>query len=92
MTLTARYVPTERLFRLQGKTDADWGWIEIDWNGRVKRSPQHYELRPTMVLAKGLFHLDLLTPAVESALKTTISSHQKLEWTLEYAKRLQAAE
>lgn len=38
-------------------------------------------------LARALFHLDLLSPAVESALGVSISHHEKLEWTLEYEAR-----
>ncbi len=38
-------------------------------------------------LARALFHLDLLTPEVEAALKVNISAHQKIEWTLEYEER-----
>ncbi len=35
-------------------------------------------------LAKGLFHLGLLSPEIEAALKIAVSAHQKMEWTLEY--------
>ena len=43
-------------------------------------------------LARGLFYLNLLTSEVEASLQVAISAHQKAEWTLEYAKRLAAAE
>jgi len=39
------------------------------------------------IFVRALFKLDLLTPQVEECLGITISTHEKLEWTLEYEQR-----
>ena len=40
------------------------------------------------ILARALFHLDLLTPEVEITIRATISAHEKLEWKLEYEDKM----
>lgn len=41
------------------------------------------------VLACALFHLNLLTPEIEAALNISVTSHLKLEWTLEHKARME---
>lgn len=47
------------------------------------------DLADGLILAKGLLHLDLLTPEAEVALNASIFTRQKLEWTLEFLRRLE---
>jgi len=72
--------------------------IELNWDGSV--SADHLSLHQTKssfrddrrwhnhryncVLSRGLFHLNYLTPEVESLLGVSISHHQRMEWTLKY--------
>jgi len=60
-------------------------FVSLDWGVSILMSQPEAELSP--LLAKPLFHLGLLTPEVEAALKVTITAHQKLEWALEYERR-----
>jgi hypothetical protein len=60
--------------------------IYLNWEGSVRTA--HPDAQTTPELAKGLFHLDLLTPEVEAALQVSISNHQKIEWALEYEENL----
>lgn len=53
--------------------------------GVLNDSPN--DLTYAVPLARALFHLDLLTPEVETALQVTISHHEKLEWLREYEER-----
>ena len=55
--------------------------IHIGWDGSVRRVSLW--LGEADFLAKALYHLGLLTPEVEAALKVSISSHQKAEWALD---------
>jgi len=57
-------------------------YIGLTYDGKVRG--QTFAGRYSNTLAKGLFHLDLLTPEVEAALKVSVSAHEKAEWTLEY--------
>jgi hypothetical protein len=61
------------------------GEIFNSWNGTHGVSLLSRELRVT--LARGLFFLRLLTPAIETSLEVTISAHEELEWALEYETR-----
>ena len=80
-----------RLFEIHKGTSNVF--ILIYWDGDVNQSwgknsdltPGYFEL--INMLAKGLFHMDLLTIEVEAHLQTSITVHQKLEWTLEYEER-----
>jgi len=67
--------------------DLKWAVLEVEfsWNGELIESifTDYHALK----IARGLFRLGLLTPAIETelwALMTNNSAHEKLEWKLEY--------
>jgi len=76
--------------------------VELNWDGSVSSDFYQFQKQKNsfyipsgyfglaQVLAKGLFHLDLLSPEVEDVLELNITAHQKLEWALEYDSRMNA--
>jgi hypothetical protein len=80
----ALYDGEGRLFSVtEGYTDA--AEIFISWDGSVNQRPWFY--KHNILLARALFHLQLLTPEVEGALNVSVTAHDKLEWTLNYRER-----
>ena len=90
--LSMQYGEDGRYFALQGQEQIPTE-ISINWDGTLDGQavcgPETQA--DSDFIAKGLFHLDSLTPEVEAALQVSISNHQKLEWQLEYEARLKAA-
>jgi len=60
-------------------------FVSIDWDGFILMSQAEFKL--SLLLSKPLFHLGLLSPEVEAALKLTITAHQKIEWARQYEER-----
>jgi hypothetical protein len=82
------YETKGRFFALADKTHKNWvslkiGWVRGDISYGDSGNVEEFSTR----LARGLFHLDLLTPEVEHKLTATISAHQKMEWAGEYQQR-----
>jgi len=60
----------------------------LNWAGtqfRVQGS--QIDIEGHWIIAKGLYHLGLLTDEIETAMQVAVSAHQKIEWTLEYESR-----
>lgn len=57
------------------------------WDGTIDITPFQLDSRYSEILARALFHLDLLTPEVEQALQVSVSAHEKIEWGRECEKR-----
>lgn len=56
--------------------------VSLSYSGQLIDKPSIVHSIYSYPLARALFLLDLLTPEVENALQTTISTHQKIEWML----------
>ncbi|RYZ62631.1 MAG: hypothetical protein EOP09_18600 [Proteobacteria bacterium] len=88
----ANYSTDCRFFEILGTSVSFDSWIEIGWDGEIGVPVPPKRMAYAMHLARGLFHLGLLTPKAEVDLQVTTTFHQKLEWTREYDARVGAME
>lgn len=96
--LYATYKPGGMWFRMEHSaflTGVGWVssgamWVSLDWNRKVLDAGPDHEY--SELLVRALFRLDLLTQEIETALESSVTAHQKLEWQLEYEARLKATE
>lgn len=86
--LSITYRPYSRSFTIQGQ-GRNGRIAQIMWIDEQPISSVG-DAEYSLWLAKGLFHLDLLTLEVEQALALSVSHHERLEWQLEYELRLAA--
>lgn len=62
------------------------GWRRTNFHANIIRNIEGCQ-EAQLILAKGLYYLDFLTPELEASLGITVSAHEKLEWRLEYEAR-----